>query len=452
MALYGSEDRFVASVQDFLRPAWHDDGAAVVLLTDAHRRRLAAALAEEGVDLAAAERQGRVTLLDAEETLAGFLLDGGVDLDVVRPALDALLQRVAGGRRGVRVCGEMVALLWERGDITGAIRLEELWDRYTSAYGLTVFCPFPLSAFGDPDDTGAFRTLCDHHTHVIPAEPYTEDHTEEQRLRRVAELQLAADAAVRDRDRLRAVHDEMAAALDHLREQDQLRTQFVAMVAHDLQSPMAVLRGLLGLLRENWGELDTTEAEEFLSRSLRSAGQLERLVRDVLTVARLEGGEFSFDLGPVELGSLIGDVASDLAAAGGRVIEVRIPEGLPPVWADADRQRQILANLLSNALKFSPDDSPVDVTVHDRADHLAIAVRDRGVGIAEAAIPVLFRPFIRGDAPRERADGTGLGLYITKALVEAQGGDIAVRSSPGEGATFTYTVPVRQHQLPTSSV
>lgn len=130
-------------------------------------------------------------------------------------------------------------------------------------------------------------------------------------------------------------------------------------------------------------------------------------------------------------------------------LTIDAPDELPDALGDADRNWQILTNLVSNAMKFSDGEPTVDVRIRTLLDEQAvmIAVRDHGVGISSEDMPRLFRRFSRVGATRRTVAGTGLGLYIVKAMVEAQGGRIWVQSEPGEGSTFTYTLPIAHHEV-----
>ena len=161
----------------------------------------------------------------------------------------------------------------------------------------------------------------------------------------------------------------------------------------------------------------------------------------MLTATSLEACEFSYNLRVLDLGALVESVVEQFAGATGANVQVTIPPSLPPVVADSDRQAQILENLMTNAVRFSSPGSPVSVVVGRAPDGmLRVSVTDRGLGFDMAQAAKLFSPFGR---TRDKAPGagTGLGLYIAKALVEGQGGSITATSIRDHGSTFSYTVP-----------
>lgn len=227
-----------------------------------------------------------------------------------------------------------------------------------------------------------------------------------------------------------------------LRELDQLKNEFVGVVAHDLRSPMTVIAGYVDTVLTRWDAIDDPTKRELLGVVTRNVKRLSVLVEDVLQVARIESGDYAFDVKPFDLARLVRRTVDEMnAARPDKPVHADVPDGLPAAFADEDRQWQVLTNLLSNAQKFSPKDSPVDVRVAVRPHELAVSVVDRGPGIQKDDLPRLFGKFARlGSAPGGEK-GTGLGLYICKALVEAQRGTISAESEVGRGTTMTYTVP-----------
>ena len=236
------------------------------------------------------------------------------------------------------------------------------------------------------------------------------------------------------------------AASQRLAELDQLRNDFVAMVIHDLRNPLAAIRGITKTLQARWAELTPQDRQGLLDSMTTSTMNLTELMDEVFLVARLESGEFNYDIRPFDLAGLLRRTIEEQSSAHeGAPLSLELPERPPQALGDERRQGQILNNLLSNAIRFSPPKSPVEVSAR-LADHaFHISVSDRGPGIPADALHKLFKKFSRLDQPPgEERGGTGLGLYICKQMIKAQGGTIAVDSAPGEGSTFTYTVPVAE--------
>ncbi len=244
--------------------------------------------------------------------------------------------------------------------------------------------------------------------------------------------------------RAQAALENEREAVEQLRGLDQLKNEFVAMVAHDLKSPMTVIGGLADTMTAKWDRLENPRKMEFLGLISENVRKLADLVDDVLQVARIESNEISYLIAPFDLGTLVSRTAEEmLQAHPDRTIEVTVAAGLPPASGDEQRIWQVVTNLLSNALKFSPEGSTVEVNViHDDDDSLRVDVRDHGHGIRSEEMSKLFQKFSRlTQAGPGGAKGTGLGLFICKRMVEEQGGTIWAESELGSGSTFSFTLP-----------
>jgi len=233
-------------------------------------------------------------------------------------------------------------------------------------------------------------------------------------------------------------------ARSRMKEADDLKNDLVGIVAHDLRSPMTVIGGYAQYMRDSWTTLDEAQKLEFLDAISRNVDDVAKLVEDMLEVASLESGRLRCEIEPFDLGEVVHETVAELAVANpGRTCAMTVRSDLPPALGDARRQRQILGNLMSNALKFSPPSKPVDVIVRLSDGSAAVSVRDQGNGIGPTHLPMIFEKFYRVvDGGKPKVPGNGLGLYICRLLVEAQGGRIWADSTPDVGSTFTYTVPV----------
>jgi len=175
---------------------------------------------------------------------------------------------------------------------------------------------------------------------------------------------------------------------------------------------------------------------------LKGTQRMNRMTEDLVEMARVEGGELKVEKAPLEFDAFIRlTVARAEGALETGRLQIEIPQGLPLVQADSDRLERILLNLLSNALKYSSRETPVKIEACRKSGELEISVIDHGQGIAPEDLPRIFDRFSRVKGER-RADSVGLGLYITRKLVEAHGGRIRVESTPGEGSTFRFTLPL----------
>jgi signal transduction histidine kinase len=239
--------------------------------------------------------------------------------------------------------------------------------------------------------------------------------------------------------RLAAAFNRMSAELDSL---EQLRRELVANVSHELKTPISALRAHLENLLDGVEEPDPATLQVMLAQSER----LGRLVDQLLDLSRLESGEVPLEREPIPLRPLVRRVVSEIEVARpGKGVEVsnQVPEDLPPVLADRERIHQVLYNLLDNAVRFTPPGGAVTVSARRENGAFEVRVADTGPGIAPEHLPRLFERFYRVDPARSReGGGTGIGLAIARSVVEAHGGRIRAESRPGEGATFTFELPV----------
>jgi PAS domain S-box-containing protein len=244
-----------------------------------------------------------------------------------------------------------------------------------------------------------------------------------------------------ERDRLLATERERNA---RLRQLDRLKDTFVASVSHELRTPLTSIRGYLELVLDGEaGEL-LPEQTEFLRIVDRNAERLLKLVGDLLDVAQVDAGRLSLDRRACDLAALVAECVERAAPdAAARELDLGLEaRQVPLVPADPARVGQVLDNLISNALKFTPAGGSVRLSVAARNGHVRIDVADTGMGIPEAEKAHLFGRFFRSSNATEGAvAGTGLGLWITRAIVDAHGGRISFKSEEGVGTTFSVEFP-----------
>jgi signal transduction histidine kinase len=229
---------------------------------------------------------------------------------------------------------------------------------------------------------------------------------------------------------------------------NQRKTAFVTLVSHELRTPLASMLGYTELLLEGQGGPLGERQREWLGIIGHNANRLETLIDDLLDIARIEMGKLDLKPTPLDLMPLIQEVARALRpqiARKGQRLTLELAEALPAIVGDADRLRQILTNLLSNALKYTPSGGRITITARQDAGGVRVAVQDTGIGLTPDEQAQLFTPFFRAQhETTPRVGGTGLGLAITRALVELHGGAITVTSVPGQGSTFSVMLPTPQ--------
>jgi signal transduction histidine kinase len=252
---------------------------------------------------------------------------------------------------------------------------------------------------------------------------------------RLAEL----SARVAELEKALAERDASVARLEEL---DRLKNDFVATVSHELRTPITGMIGAAKTLKRGGDQMTPEERESFLEMIQRQGDRLLRLTQGVLAGAQLEAGAAP-RRERIELASLVREIARELldARRGSHEIEVTTDPEEPVAWGDPTALRQIMSNLIENALKYSGDGSKVRVGVFDLSSETLLEVADEGPGIAAADIGTIFERFKQMES--SSGHGFGLGLYIVKNLVEQHRGTIDVASEPGAGTTFRVHLPKR---------
>lgn len=228
------------------------------------------------------------------------------------------------------------------------------------------------------------------------------------------------------------------AEVERLRRVDLARTEFVAVAAHEFRSPLAAIIGVLSTLRTHGDALQPYVREELIDGATGQAERLARLVEDLLTISRIEDGVLRLSMEPVDARDLISEAVRSSGTAG----QVNIQLGrVDPIVCDVDAVIRVLTNLLDNARKYSPQDAPIVLALSQDDDRVRFAVRDRGEGVPEGERAAIFERFRRREGSGK--PGAGLGLYISRGLVQAHGGELTVGDAKGGGAEFSFWLPRR---------
>lgn len=247
-----------------------------------------------------------------------------------------------------------------------------------------------------------------------------------------------------ERNELRLAQMNLAQANAELQRLNRLKSLFLSMAAHDLRTPLTVIRGFAELLLGGLGE-KTPPTREYLLMIATQTEWLDRLITDLLSINQIEEGRLALQPVAHDLNDLIDGMArgiENLAKTKGLTFQIEQAQASTAVFADPERVKQILYNLLGNAVKYTPPQGVIRLRTWVEDQLAVIEVSDTGRGITREQQSQLFKPYYRTEeARRGRTQGAGMGLYIVKTLVEALHGRIDVRSSPGAGATFTVRLP-----------
>ncbi|MFN2144873.1 MAG: sensor histidine kinase, partial [Anaerolineales bacterium] len=234
------------------------------------------------------------------------------------------------------------------------------------------------------------------------------------------------------------------------------KSDFVSFVSHELKTPMTSIRGYADLLAAgSVGEINEAQTD-FLATIRANITRMATLVSDLADISRIEAGRLHLEFAPVALQEVADEVVRSTRALSdekGHVIQVDVPESLAPVWGDRNRLVQILTNLVSNAIKYTPNEGRIIIKASQTENQwdpegspqvVLVQVVDNGIGIKLEDQAKIFQQYFRTDEGKDFASGTGLGLNITRYLVEMQGGKIWFESEFGAGTTFQFTVPVAE--------
>jgi signal transduction histidine kinase len=231
--------------------------------------------------------------------------------------------------------------------------------------------------------------------------------------------------------------------VEELARLSQLRADFVSLVSHELRSPMAAVIGAARTLQDRWRMLSAAQRESFLALIGDETARLADLVADVLDTSRIEAGTFSYRFEEVDLGRVVDEAVETAVLAQQEVTVVASVHGaLPTIRGDHARLRQVLGNLIENAVKYSPEGGEVRLAGAAGNGAVRISVRDSGPGIPRDQQARIFEKFGRADVEGGSKPGSGLGLFIARSIAEAHGGSLDVSSGSDQGSTFTLTVPV----------
>lgn len=230
---------------------------------------------------------------------------------------------------------------------------------------------------------------------------------------------------------------------DYQPEDDDL--DFIAFAAHELRGPITVIRGYLDVLSEELSSKLEDDQEVLFSRLIVSANRLSSYVNNILNASRYDRRHLKMHLREDSLAAIYEGIRDDMelrASSQNRLLSVQFPGDLPTVAADRASISEVISNLIDNAIKYSNEGGIVIVTARVQNNFIITSVEDRGIGMPSSVVSNLFHKFYRSHRSRETVAGTGIGLYICKAIVESHGGTIEVRSIEGQGSTFEFSLPI----------
>jgi len=459
--LYEREDFLCEAVSGFMAEALTAGQPLLVIATQPHRLAFTARLKAKGLDVDRHERTKQLTLVDAKEALAGFMIGKMPDDDLFLTRIGGLIDDSLRGRRRARLStyGEMVDVLWQDGNPDAAIRLEQLWNTLAAKRSFSLLCAYSMANFHHESHAHQFDEVCHQHTHVLPAESYRSSDDEQTRTREISRLQQrsrALESEIEYRKELehalcealadrRRAHEALQTALTEAERANQLKDEFLALLSHELRTPLNAIVGWARLIASPNATNHTIH--HGLEVVQRNANLQLHLINDLLDISRIVTGKMRMSRDRVELQAVLSAAVESIhpaATAKGIDLAWQLGRDACIVNGDADRLQQVIWNLLSNAIKFTPVRGRIELRLERLGPEARIVVQDSGQGIARHFLPHVFERFRQADTSTTRQHGgLGLGLAVVRHIVEAHSGTVAV-DSPGEdlGATFTVSLPM----------
>ena len=455
VAFYENDFQLYQAVSRFFAPGIKERKPLIVIATPEHREAIAALLQTEGMNVAAAIKNGGLTLLDAGETLSTFMKDAMPDAELFERHIGRVIEgslRAAEGQ-SVLAFGEMVDVLWRGGNRKAAIRLEQLWNNLSKKYSFSLFCAYAIGNFPNEADCNALSKICGQHRDVSMVGTNFHD----SRLNEVVffkQQTRVLEREIEHRKELEAQYERVLSserqALNEAQAQIERRDEFIALLSHELLTPLSAILGYANLIKS--GKLEPAKLGQAIDSIERNARWQCQLLHDLRDLARMRAGTFQIRYAHLILPDIIPDVVDALSPRA-EAKRIRIDLDLNPmngdVWGDEVRMRQVISNLLTNAIKFTPEDGSVVVRLEQRGTRAELQFIDNGKGISSEFLPYVFDRF-RQEHPRN--EGLGLGLAIVKHIVEMHGGTITAASDgQGRGSVFRIQFPLVA-TIPTGSL
>lgn len=234
------------------------------------------------------------------------------------------------------------------------------------------------------------------------------------------------------------------------RKLDMLRDDLVGLIAHEIRSPLTVIRGAVNTVLGEWQQLPPEEIHQLLEDAALEAESLANVTANLLELSRVQANRLLLQVEPVSIQAVARDIVSQVSRQTDRHrFRLDVPDDLPPVHADQLRLERVMYNLVENAVKYSPRGGEVGIAAWTEAGNLTVSVTDHGIGLSPSDRERLFAPFQRIDGPSSAdTSGLGLGLLVCRRLIEVHGGRIWVESEPGQGCTFLFTLPLHSPTSP----
>lgn len=444
---YDNESYLYKTVSRFIYKGLEEGDGVIVVATAIHIQGIEQCLAEQGIEVERAKSQEQLIFLDAHQAIGEMIVNDVPNQIGFNHIIEKKFECTRAQFSGVRIYGEMVSLLCSQNKIICALILEGYWNEFINRTDAKLLCAYPMNIFYSPVDCRLFDQICEVHSHVIPTEKFSSNADEETQSREVAALQQRSEALQferkKEKGQLLLIEREKETRIEAERA-NRAKDEFLAIVSHELRTPLQPIFSWIDLIRR--GNLKPEQMARGLHVIERSAKAQAQIINDLLDISRVISGKMVLDVQRVDLASMASTALElcrpDADLAGIKIFS-KIDSGLF-VWGDSSRLQQILWNILSNSIKYSPRGSQVEVRIERKGSSAELLVRDNGRGIAPSFLPFIFDRFRQEDSSRTRPKGgLGLGLSIVRSLIEQHGGSIRAESEgEGRGSTFKVLLPM----------
>jgi excisionase family DNA binding protein len=450
---YDNDEYLINSLKDYIVSGLKNGDICIVLIMAKHAQMLQQALSTvREVDMTEAIEKGNYQVYDAAEVLDRMMVEGKLDRARFNEVVGTLIAESAERSNRVRVYGEIVALLWSQDNLPALIQLEEYWNELAASYKFLLLCGYSMASFTDIGHQHAFAGITKQHGKVTPAESHTGNIDSSDQLRTIAALQQTAQAlrheiAARQAvvEKLEAQTTELVVEKQRLLRVGRAKDEFISIASHQLRTPATGVKQYLGMLMEGYsGEL-TEDQLKFLRKAYESNERQIKVVNDLLLIAKVDAGNIHLESEYYDIVRLIRDVTDEQLneiIKRRQRLDIRVPKSLK-AHLDPQYFRMVLENLISNARKYSPDETTITIAASAGKDQITVSVKDEGIGISAEDQVKLYKKFSRIYNDQSVAEGNGLGLYWSKKIVELHGGKLMLESTPGKGSKFTVALPVR---------
>lgn len=501
-------------------------------------------------------------LVSAESALSKFMEGGMPNPEKFEKLISKYLSGLSKDGQHVRVFGEMVSLLWKRGNKSGAFQLEALWDQLKLKHNFSICCAYPMVDVGGYESMNDFFNICLNHGEVIPSESYSRLDSSQSRLKEISVLQQKAHTLQREitrrmdyesslhnlvhklriseefnrniiessadgikvidvkgvvlslnghgsklleiedpsevigkkyTDLWRGEYFETAASafeeakrggigrfqgqrhtlkgtlkwwdvvitpvrsedgkiemlvsvsrdITEQKEMEIRKDDFLSATSHELKTPLTIQKGYTQLLRSAIKRGDAEKIDTLAAKIEDQTNKLSKLVTNLLDVAKIQGGRLAFEPESVNIKEIVANVADEVGQMTKSHKITIIGEGDINLFADKDRLKQVVTNLLTNAIKYSPESEEVLIEIVDKPSEVVVCIKDKGIGISKKDLTKIFERFYRGSGVDEKTyPGLGLGLFISSQIIKGHGGRIWVESDKGNGSSFYFSLPL----------